>query len=242
MARISTYGIDAKPELSDKVVGTDSRAGASLATKNYTLGDVAALLNHTNSLAVADQVIFEFESDISSGRPAESITFAAGGGNNTLFADITAIMVSKLASGGKNISNYFPLFIGKEIILAQTDDINTFGVYRVADIVENATETAFWDVTLESYGANGAINNEKYYIFGEFINPNAGHRDKNFVYIQSPQNPQPQWQVQHNLNKFPSCTVALDSGQQGFADVTFVDENNLTINFAGSESGKAFIN
>ena len=48
--------------------------------------------------------------------------------------------------------------------------------------------------------------------------------------------------VQHNLDKFPSCTMVLSTGQQGYGDVTFIDENNLTITFAGAESGKAYIN
>jgi hypothetical protein len=38
MARISSYGIDAKPELADKVIGTDT--GKNNATKNYTLGEI----------------------------------------------------------------------------------------------------------------------------------------------------------------------------------------------------------
>ncbi len=56
MARISTYGIDAKPDLLDKVIGTDTRSG--FLTKNYTLGEIADLINQTNSLGVADQSIF----------------------------------------------------------------------------------------------------------------------------------------------------------------------------------------
>ena len=59
MARISTYGIDAKPELGDKVIGTDQ--GANQATKNYTLGEIADLINNTNSLGVADQAVFAFQ-------------------------------------------------------------------------------------------------------------------------------------------------------------------------------------
>jgi len=50
------------------------------------------------------------------------------------------------------------------------------------------------------------------------------------------------WTVQHNLNKFPSCTMVLGTGQQGYGDVTFIDENNLTITFSGAVSGKAYIN
>jgi len=71
MARISTYGVDAKPELSDKVIGTDTAAGADLRTKNYSLGEIIDLFNQSNAVAVADQSIFLFQSDISQGRDAE---------------------------------------------------------------------------------------------------------------------------------------------------------------------------
>ena len=64
--------------------------------------------------------------------------------------------------------------------------------------------------------------------------------DKNYVHPQGVASAI--WTVQHNLNKFPSCTMVLSTGQQGYGDVTFIDENNLTITFAGAESGKAYIN
>jgi hypothetical protein len=64
--------------------------------------------------------------------------------------------------------------------------------------------------------------------------------DKNYVHNQPVASAT--WTVQHNLDKFPSCTMVLSTGQQGYGDVTFIDENNLTITFAGAESGKAYIN
>ncbi len=67
MARISTYGVDAKPELQDKVLGTDTAAGANLRTKNYSLGEIVDLFNESNSLAIADQSVFKFQSNISKG-------------------------------------------------------------------------------------------------------------------------------------------------------------------------------
>ena len=64
--------------------------------------------------------------------------------------------------------------------------------------------------------------------------------DKNYVHPQGVASAI--WTVQHNLNKFPSCTMVLSTGQQGYGDVTFIDENELTITFASAESGKAYIN
>ena len=64
--------------------------------------------------------------------------------------------------------------------------------------------------------------------------------DKNYVHNQPVASIT--WTVQHNLDKFPSCTMVLSTGQQGYGDVTFIDENNLTITFAAAETGKAYIN
>ena len=239
MARISTYGIDAKPELSDKVIGTDTAAGADLRTKNYSLREIIDLFNQSNSLSVADQSLFLYQSDISQGRDAGTISFVAGGGVGTPFSAITQVLISKTAPGNKSVAQYLPLFIGKDIILAESGNINNFGTYKVASITTDIAEPNFFLVTLENYASNGVISLDGYYIFSEFVDANSAG-DKNFVFNQAVASAT--WTVQHNLDKFPSCTMVLSTGQQGYGDVTFIDENNLTITFAGAESGKAYIN
>ena len=239
MARISTYGIDAKPELNDKVIGTDTAPGADLRTKNYSLGEVIDLFNQSNSLGVADQAIFLFQNDISLGRDVGTISFAAGGGNGTPFSSITEILISKTAPGNKSVSQYLPLFIGKDIILAEAGNVNSFGTYKVTSITTDVAEPNFFLVTLDNYASNGAIALNGYYIFSEFVDSNSTG-DKNYVHPQNEASAI--WTVQHNLNKFPSCTMVLSTGQQGYGDVTFIDENELTITFSGAVSGKAYIN
>ena len=239
MARISTYGIDAKPELSDKVIGTDTAAGADLRTKNYSLREIIDLFNQSNSLSVADQSLFLYQSDISQGRDAGTISFVAGGGVGTPFSTITQVLISKTAPGNKSVAQYLPLFVGKDIILAESGNINNFGTYKVASITTDIAEPNFFLVTLENYTSNGVISLDGYYIFSEFVDANSAG-DKNFVFNQAVASAT--WTVQHNLNKFPSCTMVLSTGQQGYGDVTFIDENNLTIAFASAESGKAYIN
>jgi hypothetical protein len=240
MARISTYGIDAKPELNDKVIGTDTAPGADLRTKNYSLGEVIDLFNQSNEIGVADQSIFLYQSDISQGRDVGTISFAAGGGVGTPFSAITQVLISKTAPGNKSVAQYLPLFIGKGIILAEEGNINNFGTYKVASITTDITEPNFFLVTLENYASNGVISLDGYYIFSEFVNPASDEGDKNYVHPQAEASAT--WTVQHNLDKFPSCTMVLSTGQQGYGDVTFIDENELTITFAGAESGKAYIN
>jgi hypothetical protein len=118
MARISTYGVDAIPELGDKMIGTDAASGAAFNTKNYKLSDIAATINKTNSLGVADQLIYFFQTDISEGRKHGSISFEAGNGTLTPFNQITELIFSKALLGGKTIEHFLPLFIGKSIILS----------------------------------------------------------------------------------------------------------------------------
>jgi len=90
-------------------------------------------------------------------------------------------------------------------------------------------------VTLEA-GSNVTLTNSGNSIRVDVVDMG----DKNYVHNQSVASAT--WNVQHNLDKFPSCTMVLSTGQQGYGDVTFIDENNLTITFSGAVSGKAYIN
>ena len=238
MARISTYGVDAKPELNDKVIGTDTAPGADLRTKNYSLGEIIDLFNQSNALGVADQSIFLYQSDISQGRDAGTISFVAGGGVGTPFSTITQVLISKTAPGNKSVAQYLPLFIGKDIILAESGNINNFGTYKVASITTDIAEPNFFLVTLENYTSNGVISLDGYYIFSEFVDADAG--DKNFVFTQD--SASNTWVIQHNLNKFPSVTSVNINNIQMYGEVVFTDVNNLTINFTSASSGKAYIN
>lgn len=50
------------------------------------------------------------------------------------------------------------------------------------------------------------------------------------------------WTIQHNLNKKPSVTV-IDSGNSVVeGDISYIDNNTLTISFSGAFSGKAYCN
>ena len=239
MARISTYGVDAKPELGDKTIGTDVAPGSNLRTKNYSLLDMINMFSKTNSLGVADQVLYFFQTNISEGRDAGTISFEAGGGIGKPFSEVTSFIISKTLVGFKNVDKYIPLFEGKSIILAELNDINKFGTYVVEAIVEHPTETNFFVVTVTNIESSGVMAIDATYIFSEFARP-ISNDDKTFVFNQAVA--ASTWNIQHNLNKFPSATMVLSTGQKGYGDITYIDENNLTITFASAESGKAYMN
>lgn len=68
----------------------------------------------------------------------------------------------------------------------------------------------------------------------------SGGGDKNFVFNQGM--PSTFWQIQHNLDKYPSVTVIDSSGEVMEGAVDYVDKDNLTITFSAGFSGKATLN
>ena len=236
MARISTYIIDTAVTLLDKWIGTDSNGGA---TKNFTAKSIADLFNEKGSIGIVNQNNFLFQTDLISGRKPGTISFTAGGGSNTSFSALTNIKISKYASSSNLILNYLETLVSKPIMLAQLDDLNKFGIYKLDSLTQDVTEADFYNANFTLIESNGSLLSEKTY--GLVVDPTAESQgDKNYVHNQAVASAT--WNVQHNLDKFPSCTMVLSTGQQGYGDVIFIDENNLTITFAGAESGKAYIN
>lgn len=236
MARLSTYGIDAKPELQDKVIGTDTSPGANLRTKNYSLQEIVDLFNQGNSIAVADQAIYFFQTDISKGRNTGTLSFPAGGGVGTAFSSITSVLLSKTAAGNKNVTQWLELFANKGIILAEVGNINNFGQYTVSSIINYPADNNFYEVNLTLVASNGVLAIDGHYIFSEF----AQSEVPSFIFTQA--TPSVNWNIQHNMNRYPSVSVVNNNNILMYGNTTYIDKNNLTINFSAGFSGKAYLN
>ena len=50
------------------------------------------------------------------------------------------------------------------------------------------------------------------------------------------------WSISHGLGAYPSVTIVDTSNDVVYADVHYVDANNLTVSFAAPLSGKAYLN
>lgn len=61
-------------------------------------------------------------------------------------------------------------------------------------------------------------------------------------YIHNQTTPASTWNIQHNLDKYPSVTVVDSADSVVTGNIIFTDSNNLTINFIGSFAGKAYLN
>ena len=54
--------------------------------------------------------------------------------------------------------------------------------------------------------------------------------------------PSTNWDIQHDMGKFPSVSVVNNNNVLMYGEITYVDQNNLTINFSAGFSGKAYLN
>lgn len=64
--------------------------------------------------------------------------------------------------------------------------------------------------------------------------------DKSYVHVQSsPANP---WIIDHGMSKFPAVSVVDSANSIVIGDVRYLNNNSLSVTFAGSFSGKAYLN
>ena len=50
------------------------------------------------------------------------------------------------------------------------------------------------------------------------------------------------WEINHNLNKYPSVTVINNDNQVVIGDVMYIDKNSLTVSFSAEFTGKVICN
>lgn len=51
-----------------------------------------------------------------------------------------------------------------------------------------------------------------------------------------------EWDISHNLNKFPSVSIVDSAGSLVMGDIVYINENRLKIKFTSAFSGKAYLN
>ena len=237
MARISTYIIDTAVTLSDKWIGTDSSGGS---TKNFTAQSIADLFNEKGSVGIVNQSNFLFQTDLNGGRKPGTISFTAGGGDTTSFSTITTIKISKYASSTNSILNYLETLVGKPIMLAQLDDLNNFGVYKLYSLTQDVTEKEFYNANFTLIESNGSLLSEKTYGIVAYPAAAVDQGDLHFTYSQVTASGS--WDITHNLDKNPSVSIVDSGGNTVVGDVVYINKNQLTINFTAQFSGKAYLN
>jgi hypothetical protein len=71
----------------------------------------------------------------------------------------------------------------------------------------------------------------------------VSYTDGTLVYYEYIQTlPSAIWEIEHNLNKFPTVTVTDSAGSVVEGDIYFVNYNKIRIEFSVAFSGKAYLN
>lgn len=237
MARISNYTIDTTVESSDKFIGSNS--GGS--TKNFKVSDISKHLRATNAAGVGGQLVYIYDqgsfSDDTS-RQAGKINFGVAGSGPVNFSDITGLKINKLTSGNDHsVENFIPSFNNTNIIIADTENQNSFGVFNVTAISQNSTRTNFYDLTLTFASGNGNLVDLRSYSISAFT---AG--DKNHVSSQLNFSAGVSQTITHNLGKFPSVTVVSSNGNEVVGDIQHTSINTLKVTFENNFAAKVYVN
>lgn len=239
MTKIKVYPIDTKIDGSDKWIGSD--VNNSNRTKNFTVSSISDYFNATRSIELSNALSFKYDTvEIGEQRAPGSFSFESEVGAIVPLSSVTDLVFSKNTSNGKNVVELMSFFKDNIIAIAKSDEPNIFGIYELTSYSQRLSEPNFYDVSLSYLYGNGNIEQDEFYFVSLLQLKDSSVSDKSYTHVQSVASIT--WNVVHNLEKFPVATVALSTGQQGYADVNYIDENNLTITFASAESGKAYIN
>lgn len=226
MARISSYPRDLDVVDNDSWIGTES---SNRQTKNYTAAAVAKYLNIKGKISISAQMVFKY------------MTAGAGGGefsgpaNLSPIANITTLQLSTTDASSQNVVAFMDYLVGNNILISEQNEISNFGHFTIDSYTTNGNVST---LNLTNLFGNGNLENKKFYDFALFTLTSQGV--PTFVFTQNAT--ATTWNIQHNLGKFPSITV-IDSGNTVVTgEYTYIDNNNVQLNFSAAFSGKAYLN
>ena len=226
MARISSYPRDLEVVDNDAWVGTEA---SNRLTRNFTAAAVAKYLNIKGKISISAQMVFKFSAGATNNG---EFTGPVDGSN---IAAITTMQLSGVDVSGQNTVQFMEYLVGNNILISEQNAISLFGHFTIDSYTLNGTA---YTLNLTNIGGNGNLDLNKFYDFAVFTLSSQGA--PTFVFTQGV--PATTWNIQHNLGKFPSVSVVNNNNIIMYGNTTYVDNNNLTINFSAGFSGKAYLN
>ena len=139
-------------------------------------------------------------------------------------------------NGSIDMDHYYTL-VNFYLESASTVGVNSIDTSDTAFIDMTPTTPTTGDVGITaSLSATGTPDNTNF-LRGDNTWAEA---DKTFEFTQAV--PSATWTIQHGLGKFPSVSVVNNNNILMYGNITYIDNNNLTINFSAGFSGKAYLN
>jgi len=226
MAKISSYPQDINVQDTDAWIGTDS---LNRQTKQFSALAVAEYLNIKGKISISAQMVFRFETTTPI---AGDFT---GPANGTALAAVTTMQLSTTDVSTQNVVAFMTYLVGNNILISKQNDISTFGHYKIDSYTANGD---FYTLNLTNIAGNGVLEDKAVYDFAVFTLSSQG--TPTFEFIQGV--PATTWNIQHDLSKFPSVSVINNNNVVINGEVTYIDNNNVQLNFSAGFSGKAYLN
>ena len=236
MARINTYPFDLKVNDYDAWVGSDSLNGA---TKQFTALAVAEYLNTSGKVSISAQMTFKYWTNNPKNTQVPGPGDFYGPTEGSAITGITTMQLSKKDVSGQNVVAFMDYIVGSHILISEQNEISAFGHFLIDSYTINDPDDDFYTLNITSVGGTGDITELLYYDFAIFT-PSALINDKDFIFTQAA--PSIEWIINHNMGKFPSVSVVNSNNILMYGNTTYVDKNNLKINFSAGFSGKAYLN
>ena len=227
MARISSYPRDLD------VVDQDSWIGTSvpgLQTRNFTAAAVAKYLNIKGKISISAQMVFKFTDNI----PPTNGQFS-GPADGSNLAAITTVQISGVDVSGQDTVPFMDYLVGNNILISEQNAISNFGHYTIDSYTLNG---AVYTLNITNLFGNGVLDLNKFYDFAVFTLSSQGV--PTFIFDQVAASTT--WNIQHNLGKFPSITVIDTANTVVTGEYTYIDNNNVQLNFSAAFAGKAYLN
>ena len=227
MARISSYVFDANVTDNDAWIGTEA---SNRQTKQFTAAAVAKYLNIKGKISISAQMIFKLV-DLAAPTAGDFV----GPADGSLISAATTMDLSITDVSGANTVAFITYLVGNNILISEQNNINNFGHFTIDSYVQKTADV--YTLTLTSLTGNGNFDVDKFYDFAVFT---LSSPDKTFEFTQG--QPATTWNIQHNLNKFPSVSIINNNNVVINGEVTYIDNNNVQLNFSAGFSGKAYLN
>ena len=228
MARISSYPRDREVQDDDSWIGTES---SNRITRNFSAKAIAEYLNINGKVSISAQMVFQFNT---AGVYDGQFTGIPGGTN---FSDISSVVISYKDMSTQEVVAFLNYLVGSDILISEQKNISSFGHYTVDSYTQAAV--GYYNMQVTYNGGQGQMTSDLFYDVSNFILA-SGAGDKTFTFTQGA--PATVWNVQHDLEKFPSVSVINNNDIIVNGQVEYIDNNNLTITFSAAFTGKAYLN
>ena len=228
MARISSYVFDANVTDNDAWIGTEA---SNRQTKQFTAAAVAKYLNINGKISISAQMIFKLK-----GNAVPAAGDFVGPADGSAISSATTMDLSITDVSGANTVAFLTYLVGNNILISEQNDINNFGHFTINSYIQKTPNV--YTLTLTSLKGNGNFDVDKFYDFAVFTLSSQGV--PTFIFTQGV--PATTWNIQHDLGKFPSVSVINNNNVIINGEVTYIDNNNVQLNFSAGFTGKAYLN